>query len=101
MVKHDNPFSFEKNFENLKKAGIKLTDGYKKPIIFRKGKNRITVFVGDREYFIPSWISYKGNLCFKIGGVVYAKNSAGQIFRKDKRKWVLEENVTTKARVPT
>lgn len=64
-----------------------------------KGHNRIVVKRDGEEWIVPSWISEKGNLCWKIGEILYVKRLDGKTSMLQNGKWV-PSNAETKAKAP-
>ena len=100
MVKNPkNPFSFKKLDENIARLEKKFGKPKHSRLISIKGKNRIFVFIGDQEYLVPCWHSMKGNLCWKINGILYVKRINGSISKKEQgKRWTTADFVTTKAK---
>ncbi len=61
-----------------------------------KSQPRVFVEKTEQPYVVPYWISKKGNLCWKIGEVLYVKNRWGFTSMLVNGKWQ-RSDATTKA----
>lgn len=56
--------------------------------------------LSGEEHLVPYWISQKGNLCWRIGEIVYVKMKSGftmMLETPDSNKWI-PSNCHTKAK---
>lgn len=88
----------------LERIRKKFGPATRKPLTTVPGQTRIFVKkdVSGQEYLVPSWISKKGNLCWKIGETVYVKLRNGftmMLVDPKNNEWV-PTDAHTKAKAP-
>lgn len=71
----------------------------KRPVHSVKGSNRIFVERNGEEWVVPSWITKRGNLAWRIRDGLFIKNLAGEVFELKGNKWI-PSNADTKAVAP-